>query len=207
MFEPRHLVLLLMIAIAAASRVVEHPWNLAPVGALALFAGAHFRDRRLAFAVPLVAMFVSDIALGLTRRNVGFYTFHPLLPLIYACYALYVLLGEWIRRSWRSMDGRAERRAVGSTPPLRFSRAVLKAVPVASATLVGAVMFFVLTNFGDWLLYYDRTWTGLVNCYTAAIPFFRNTLAGDAAYVAILFGGYSVLKQALGVQVFESERA
>ena len=60
----------------------------------------------------------------------------------------------------------------------------------AGATLAGAVVFFVVTNFGVWLqgTLYTPDLAGLVDCYIAAIPFFRNTLAGDAFYVALLFG-------------------
>jgi hypothetical protein len=60
----------------------------------------------------------------------------------------------------------------------------------AGATLAGAVAFFVVTNFGVWLqgALYTPDLAGLIDCYVAAIPFFRNTLAGDAFYVALLFG-------------------
>ena len=61
---------------------------------------------------------------------------------------------------------------------------------IAGATLLGSVLFFVVTNFGVWLGggLYTPDMAGLLNCYIAAIPFFRNSLAGDAFYVAILFG-------------------
>jgi hypothetical protein len=212
MFRARHVVLLSMIAVAAAMRVFDHPWNLAPVGAVALFAGAHFRDRRCAFAAPLLAMFASDVALGLAHHDMAFYTFHPLMLLVYGCYALYVLLGAGIRSSWRAMDrGHQTRAALGAREAVargeRLPGWALKALPVAAATLVGALAFFVITNFGDWLLYYEHTWSGLMKCYAAGIPFFRTTLAGDAAYVAILFGGYAILRERVGVTAFEGERA
>jgi hypothetical protein len=58
------------------------------------------------------------------------------------------------------------------------------------ATVSGSVLFFVVTNFGVWLsgTMYTPDLAGLIDCYVAAIPFFRNTLAGDAFYVAVLFG-------------------
>ncbi len=60
----------------------------------------------------------------------------------------------------------------------------------AVATLSGSVLFFIVTNFGVWLAgtLYTLDFQGLITCYIAAIPFFRNTLAGDAFYVAVLFG-------------------
>jgi hypothetical protein len=53
------------------------------------------------------------------------------------------------------------------------------------------VLFFVVTNFGVWAFtdMYPRTGDGLTACFIAAIPFFRNTLAGDLFYAAVLFGG------------------
>jgi hypothetical protein len=70
---------------------------------------------------------------------------------------------------------------------LRSNRTVGR---TAGASLAGSVVFFVLTNFGVWLQtnFYTHDLAGLINCYVAALPFFRNTLAGDAFYVAALFG-------------------
>lgn len=62
---------------------------------------------------------------------------------------------------------------------------------IVTATLISSVLFFVISNFGVWALgYYPRTLPGLWTCYIAGIPFFRNALAGDLIYVAVLFGGY-----------------
>jgi hypothetical protein len=54
------------------------------------------------------------------------------------------------------------------------------------SVLASSVLFFVLTNFGVWLLGYPKTWEGLLACYTAAIPFFRASLIGDFAFSALL---------------------
>lgn len=68
----------------------------------------------------------------------------------------------------------------------------------AAATLTSSVVFFALSNFGMWASgYYPRTFAGLVECYVAALPFFRNTLASDVLYTAALFGGWAVLRAAL----------
>jgi len=42
---------------------------------------------------------------------------------------------------------------------------------------------------------YPRTLDGLATCYIAAIPFFRNTLAGDAGYTVALFGGFALAQR------------
>jgi hypothetical protein len=88
MFKPRFIVLVSMILLAAASRLIPHPPNFAPITALALFGGACFADKRWAFAAPLTAMFLGDLVLG----------FHVLMPVVYGSFALSVCLGFWLRR-------------------------------------------------------------------------------------------------------------
>jgi hypothetical protein len=63
---------------------------------------------------------------------------------------------------------------------------------VAGAAIGSAIVFFTVSNFGVWLggHFYPKTFTGLVECYVAAIPFFRNDLAGNLAYSAVMFGSY-----------------
>ena len=64
------------------------------------------------------------------------------------------------------------------------------------ASVISSVSFFIITNFGIWIStgYYAKTGAGLAACYTAAIPFFRQTLLSDLFYVAILFGAYHLVK-------------
>ena len=66
---------------------------------------------------------------------------------------------------------------------------------IALATWAGSTLFFLVSNLGVWLegILYPRTAEGLVACYVAAIPFYRNQLVGDLAYSALLFGGFAVL--------------
>lgn len=160
----RLLLVVYILVAAAALRLVPHPPNFAPIGAMALFGGASFPSRRLALLFPLAAMLVSDLAIGLVRGDWSM-GLHGLLPVVYASFLLIVCLGFWLR----------SRRRV---------------LPIAGATLAGSVLFFIVTNFGVWALgtLYPKTWEGLAACYVAAIPFFRNTLLGDGFYSALLFG-------------------
>jgi hypothetical protein len=59
---------------------------------------------------------------------------------------------------------------------------------------MSAILFFVITNFGVWAMghLYPQMPAGLVDCYVAAIPFFRNTLLSNLLYSALLFGGLAV---------------
>lgn len=71
------------------------------------------------------------------------------------------------------------------------------ALRIGIGAIASSVLFFVITNFGVWLGdgMYLRTLAGLAECYTAAIPFFQNTLAGDLFYSALLFGGFALLQR------------
>jgi hypothetical protein len=59
-------------------------------------------------------------------------------------------------------------------------------------SFVSAVLFFVVTNFGAWLAMYPKTLTGLMECYIAAIPFFRTTLFSTLMYSCILWAAYEL---------------
>src|ERR1700688_4056264 len=152
----RTVLILGMIFFAAIMRIVPHPWNLAPVGAMALFSGAVIRNRVMAFVFPLVAMLAGDFFVG----------FHILMPVVYASFLVSTAIGFWLR----------ERRS---------------AVRVGGAVLLGAIQFFLVTNFGVWMFsnFYPKTLAGLMACYAAGVPFVWNTLAGDICYSALLFGG------------------
>lgn len=66
---------------------------------------------------------------------------------------------------------------------------------VSLPTVLGSsLLFFIVSNFGVWLLYYPLTLEGLVTCFTLAIPFFGNTIAGDLVYTAVLFYSFSAIK-------------
>ena len=57
-----------------------------------------------------------------------------------------------------------------------------------------AVLFYLVTNFGVWLVgYYPMTLSGLVDCYVLAIPFFRTMLLGTLLYAFVFFGLYEFI--------------
>ena len=83
LFSPRLLVLCGMIAAAAFTRLIPHLPNFTAIGAMALFGGAYFSNRKLAFAVPLIAMFLTDLIIG----------FHNTMIAVYIAFALMVVIG------------------------------------------------------------------------------------------------------------------
>ena len=116
-----------------------------------------------------LALIVPLAALLLSDLILGFYRH---MEIVYASFLLVVCLGFWLQRK----------------------RSALR---IAGATLAASVVFFVVTNFGVWAFesLYPKTAAGLVACYVAAIPFFQNTLVGDALYTAVLFGGFALAEK------------
>jgi len=155
----RGAVIATLVTLSAVLRVVPHPWNLTPVGAMALFSGAMFRNRWIAFLLPLASLFAGDLFVG----------FHKLMLIVYASFAISVAIGRWLREN-RSL------------------------ARIGGAVFLGAAQFFVITNFAMWALggYHPKTAAGLATCFMAGVPFFWNTLAGDALYAGILFGGFAL---------------
>lgn len=177
---PRTWVLAGMIAFAVGVRLLIYfvpglfPYNFTPVEAIALFGGAYFADRRLAFGVPLAAMLLADlvIATSLPREWIGDWL--GTLPAVYGCIALTVVGG------------------------LSLSRRI-SAFRVTGYAFASAVLFFLITNFATWIAAHggagEACTQGLAACYVAGIPFFRGTLAGTLVWSLLLFGGFELMRR------------
>lgn len=98
--------------------------------------------------------------------------FHMTMIFVYGAFALMVAMGMWLSK-----------RLCGQL--------------VIATSLLASVLFFVVTNFGVWLLMgmYPMTAAGLLACYTAAIPFFQMTLMGDLLFTAVIFGLFMAMEQ------------
>ena len=159
-------LLVALVVIAALPRLMPgRPPNFSPIEAMALFAGAVFASRYVAVLVPLAAMLISDMVIGL----------HSGMWLVYGCMAVIALAGTRLA-----------------------SR--ISALRVVGYGLGAAVFFFVVTNFAVCAgaadhpnPMYTPDLQGLVNCYIAAIPFFRNQIAGVLVYSAVLFGAHALM--------------
>jgi len=79
----------------------------------------------------------------------------------------------------------------------RITRNRSGAGAIAAGALGSSLSFFLISNFGVWAggLLYPMNLAGLAACFTAAIPFYQNQIAGDAFYTLALFGGYALLKR------------
>jgi hypothetical protein len=105
-----------------------------------------------------------------------FVGFHKLMLFVYASFAVNIAIGLWLR----------DRRTIGR---------------ISLAAFAGAAQFFLVTNFAVWLYFdtFPKSPAGLATCYITGLPLFGNTLAGDAIYAALLFGGYAFAEHFLPV--------
>lgn len=179
---PRVFLLIVLVLVAACARLVPHVYNVAPVTAVTLFAAAYLPSRRWSVLLPFAAMFFSDLVLYATKDVAYRDQALTNMLFVYSAFAGIALLGQWLRRN------------------VSFSR-------VVGTTLLGSGLFFLVTNFGAWLMLsqplstgepamYSRTLSGLIDCYVAGVPFFRGTFVGDLVYTTILFGGFALFGQA-----------
>jgi hypothetical protein len=150
-----------VFAVLVHARAIPMPFHFTPVAAALLFFGARMPRNRM--ITPLALLMAADVYL--TKFTYGY----PLTwdhAVTWAWYAAMLLLGGALSRN-------------------------SSAVRVAGASLVASVSFFVVSNFAVWAVWrdmYPATWSGLMACYIAAVPFFRNTLASDLFFSAAFFG-------------------
>jgi hypothetical protein len=111
-----------------------------------------------------------------------FLGFHSTMIWVYGSFAVIALIGLWLK----------SHKSAGY---------------IFGTTLVSSIIFFVVTNFGVWLSgFYGYSANGLVQCYVMAIPFFKNTAAGDLFYVAAMFGIYEFASRYLGKEILQESK-
>lgn len=164
--------LIALIVVAAIYRVIPgRPFGFAPQIAMALFAGAVIKDKKYAFALPLVSMFISDAiyqVLYVSKLSIipGFYEGQA------TNYILFTLLT-----------------AVG------FLIKKINVVNVAVASFAAPTIYFLLSNFLVWFsgtggYQHPKTFNGLMMTMADGIPFYKNSVWGTLFFSAVLFGGY-----------------
>ena len=178
-----------IVGLATLTRValppmLGHPSNFAPIGALALFSGCYFASKFQKFIVPILAVWIGDLFIDYIATG-KFMLIYDGFYWQYGCYILFVLMGMGLSKR-------------------------VKPLNVLGSSLVASSLFFVITNFGVWagsLVIYPHTLAGLTACYTAAIPFFGSTLAGDLFYSAAMFGLFELAQRKYTVLSLQSVRA
>jgi len=174
-FSLRIGVLLGLVLIAALSRIIPHPYNFTPLSAIALFGAAHFKKGWQVVFIPILATWLSDLFINnVIYDSPDFVWFYQGFYWQYGSYALIALLGI-------------------------FSFAKVTPLRLIFTSFGAAIIFFLVSNFGVWIgsPIYPPTFSGLMACYAAGIPFFGGTLLGNLFYGVALFGLFHFLEPKL----------
>ena len=164
-----------LILIAAFARIIPHYPNFTPLCSIALFGSKYFRNGYLAFLIPLVALWFSDIIINnfiLSQYFDGFTLFYSGFYWQYGSFLLIALLGR------KTLNN-------------------LSFLKLLGVSISSSLLFFIISNFGVWVSssIYSKNILGLIACYTAAIPFYFGTFSGSVFYSFFLFGSYELLSK------------
>jgi hypothetical protein len=171
----RFSIISMIILLAAMSRLVPHPANFAPIGGMALFGAAYYSKRYWVFIIPIVSMWLADLVLNNVVYAQYFDHFVWFYQGCYWTYGAFILIG-----------------LIGflTLKKTRIQNLIL-------ASLLASIVFFLLSNFGVWAStnMYPKNISGLIACYTAGLPFFKNTVMGDLVYTGVLFGAFELAQR------------
>ena len=170
--EKRDIVALSTIIVALVIiRTIFNIPNFNPIGAIALMGGILFRKRTTAFLITIGALFLGDIMLGISSPTYMEYMFSTTFLFVYISFIFIIMLGMALK-----------------------NRASL--LSVIAGSILSAIIFFLITNAGSWIaLDYDKSISGLINAYSAGIPFFRATLASQVLFSLGIFIVYNLATQ------------
>jgi hypothetical protein len=133
----------------------------------------------LAGGVYFDKRFALAVPLGALIVSDIFIGFHSTILFVYGSFVLIGLIGLWLKSH-------------------------KKPLPILGTAIVSSIIFFIITNFGVWLTgggwFYPKTWQGLIECYIMAVPFLRNTLAGDLIYTGVLFGLFELAEYMFSIR-------
>ncbi|WP_412469020.1 DUF6580 family putative transport protein [Pedobacter sp. KLB.chiD] len=190
-FNPRNLILLLMILALTAFRLLvtfnadELQFaNFSSIGAVALFGGAYFKNHLKAFAFPLLSLFLSDFVLASTifsKYSGGSFLYEGWYW-TYIAFALMVLVGRVLLKN-------------------------INVVNLLASTLSIVLIHWLVTDLGVWINNpaYTQDLAGYWSCLVKAIPFEIRFLEGTVIYGALLFSAFETLKAKYPVLKLQTE--
>lgn len=162
----------ILIIVAALSRVFLYPDNFSPIIGMAIFAGAVIANKKLAFALPLLAMFLSDVLFEVFNIAPGFWGWGQLVG--YGILALITVIA--------------------------FSMKKISVFSVAGYSIGASLLFFFLSNSAFFVfdnpIYhtYTQDLNGYFAALTGGIPFLKTGIVADLVYSGVLFGTYFLVK-------------
>ncbi len=177
-------ILIMVIIACGFYRLLPHVSNITPIGAMALAGGMYFNKRILAFIIPIITLYASDLVLNNTifaAPGSGFTWFSDYMLYVYGAFLLTVILGIMLR-----------------------SKAT--ASKIIGGTLVASLLFFLVTNIGSWasMPMYPKTISGLWTALLAGVPFFRNTMMGNLIFIPAFIAFFEYYLK--GNNIFSSEK-
>jgi len=166
---------ILLIAVATLCKFFFAPkleWSgFSPVIAIALFSGMIVKDRKSSFLLPLIALFASDVLIEIFYRVewfpfAGFYK-HQWVN--YTLLLLVTLIG------W-ALKGK-------------------NMVSLFAGAVIAPTVFFLLSNFSSWMFMdlYPKTTAGLLQSYTAGLPFYKHALSATIVFLPLISFAYNYL--------------
>jgi len=164
----RFAVLTGIIIAAAFMRLIPHWPNFTPIAAMALFGGAYFGKRFLAFAIPLIAMLVSDLVIG----------FHDGMIAVYIAFAITVGIGLFLRKRINAGT------IIGAslTSSVLFFLITNFAAWLTSPHLYTAVFAGLMSCYAAGLVFFNDGAYG--------VSFFMNEVVGGLFYNTMFFGAF-----------------
>jgi hypothetical protein len=133
---------------------------------MALAGGIYFQKRIMAFIIPIITLYASDLVLNNTvfaNADAGFVWYSDYMITVYGAFLLTVLLGIILKNKATSTK-------------------------IIGGTLAASFLFFFITNIGSWaspLSIYPKTLSGLWTAIIAGVPFFRNTMLGNLIFIPL----------------------
>jgi hypothetical protein len=167
---------IILVALATACKYFFGPdlnWSgFSPVIAIALFSGMIMKQKNLSFMLPLLALLLSDAVIQFLYNQdlfpyAGFYSGQWINYLI-------LLLATLI--GW-ALKGR-------------------KYSGLFAGALAAPTLFFLASNFLVWTgshITYTKDFNGLMNCYEAGLPFYRNSLIATMVFLPVILFAYNFL--------------
>ena len=141
------IAVVVIIFLAALTRLIPHPPNFTPIVAVGFLSGIFLKDYKYFYLIPITAMLLSDLTLEYFY-GIGI---HKIMPFVYIGILCSAFIGKRLHSGSK----------VHKTFIYLFSSSLL---------------FFIVSNFGVWIVGYPKTVPGIISCYTMAIPFYKNSL-------------------------------
>jgi hypothetical protein len=144
-----------LILILALARLIPHPPNFTPIIAVAIMSGYFFKNINLSFITLLISMLIADVFIG----------FYENVIFVYAS----LLLITYVFHKFSNK--------------INFKNLFIYG-------FAGSLIFFIVSNFGVWILgspgvndiAYEKSLSGIIQCYILAVPFFGNTFLSTVIF-------------------------